>query len=183
MAGLAALLKAPRAGGQSGDHGSDCLSPEPVFFDAVLRPNPPMTPRALLIVLIAVSLVNFVFGVSFILHGAWLILPFMGADVALLAWAFHASRRAAQRHEHVTLTQSELRIARWPARGKPSEITLNPYWVRVRLEEDVEPARKLFISSHGRSIQLGTFLAPHDRESFAEALKAALQAAKEFRPV
>ena len=155
---------------------------EPVFFDAILRPNPPMTPRALLDILIAVSLVNFVFGVSFILHGAWLILPFMGADVALLAWAFQASRRAAQRHEHVTLTQSELRIARWPARGQPSEITLNPYWVRVRLEEDVEPARKLFISSHGRSIQLGSFLAPHDRASFAEALTEALRAAKEFRP-
>lgn len=156
---------------------------EPVFFDAILRPNPPMTPRALLLILIAVSVVNFAFGISFILHGAWLILPFMGADVALLAWAFHASRRAAQRHEHVTLTHSELRIARWPARGKPTEISLNPYWVRVSLEEDVEPARKLFVSSHGRSVQLGSFLAPQDRASFAEALKGALRAAREFRPV
>lgn len=155
---------------------------EPVFFDAILRPNPPMTPRALLVILIAVSLVNFIFGVALMLRGAWLILPFMGADVALLAWAFRASRRAAERHEHVTLTHSELRITRWPARGKPDEITLNPYWVRVRLEEDVEPARKLFISSHGRSIQLGSFLAPHDRASFAEALKEALRAAREFRP-
>ena len=69
-------------------------SPEPVFFDAVLRPNPPMSPRALLFVLLAVGVINFVFGISFMLHGAWPIMPFMGADVLLLAWAFRASRRA-----------------------------------------------------------------------------------------
>lgn len=158
-------------------------SSEPVFFDAVLRPNPPLSPRAMMIVLLVVGLINFAFGLSFVLEGAWPIFPFLGADVALLAWAFRASRRAARRSEHVSLTPSELRIERVPARGKPSEITLNPYWVRVTLEEDVEPARKLYLSSHGRSIQLGAFLAPVDRASLAEALNTALRAAREFRPV
>ena len=156
---------------------------EPVFFDAVLRPNPPMSPRALLAILIAAGLVNFAFGLSFMLHGAWPITPFMGADVLLLAWAFRASRRAAARSEHVTLTTSELRIARVPAKGRPTEIRLNPYWVRVDLEGDVEPARKLTLSSHGRSIPLGSFLAPKDRASLADSLRNALRAAKEFRPV
>ncbi len=156
---------------------------EPVFFDAVLRPNPPLTPRALLFVLIAVGALNFAFGISFVLHGAWPIMPFMGADVALLAWALRASRRAAARREHVTLTPSELHITRYPPRGTPTEIRLNPYWVRVALESDVEPARRLFLSSHGRSVPLGTFLAPQDRASLAAALKAALQAARDYRPL
>lgn len=155
---------------------------EPVFFDAVLRPNPPLGPRALLLILIAVGAINFSFGIAFMLRGAWPIAPFLGADVALLAWAFRASRRAASRHEHVTLTPSELRVARHPVRGKPTEIALNPYWVRVSLEDDVQPARKLMLSSHGQSIQLGAFLAPEDRASLSEALKAALRAAKDFRP-
>ncbi len=155
----------------------------PVFFDAVLRPNRPMSPRALMIILIVVGAINFAFGLSFMLRGAWPITPFMGADVLLLAWAFRASRRAAQRSEHVTLTSSELRICRNPAKGEPSEITLNPYWVRITLEDDVMPARKLVLSSHGRSVQIGAFLAPKERASLAEALMSALRAAKEFRPV
>jgi len=155
---------------------------EPVFFDVVLRPNPPLGPRALLLILIAVGAINFAFGISFMLRGAWPIAPFMGADVALLAWAFRSSRRAAARREHVTLTSSELRVARHPVRGAITEIALNPYWMRVSLEDDVQPARKLTLSSHGKSIQLGAFLAPQDRASLAEALKAALRAAREFRP-
>src|SRR3546814_7735022 len=55
------------------------------FLYAVLRPNPPMNPRALLIILIIVALINFIFGLSFVLHGAWPIMPFLGADVGLLA--------------------------------------------------------------------------------------------------
>ena len=156
---------------------------EPVFFDAVLRPNPPMSPHALLVILIAVAAANFILGVAFMLRGAWPIMPFMGADVALLAWAFRASRRAARRSEHVTLTPSELRVARHPVRGEPTEIALNPYWVRVTLEDDVRPARRLTLTSHGKSVQLGAFLAPAERASLAEALKAALRAAREFRPI
>jgi len=155
---------------------------EPVFFDAVLRPNPPMSPRVLLAILAVVGLINFAFGISFMLHGAWPVTPFMGADVLLLAWAFRASRKAAASREHVTLTPSALRIARHPARGQPSEIALNPYWVRVDLDGGAERARRLTLTSHGRAVQLGAFLAPADRASLAEALRAALSAARDFRP-
>jgi len=142
-----------------------------------------MGPRALLIVLVAVAAANFILGIAFVLRGAWPIMPFMGADVLLLAWAFRAARRAARRSEHVTLTPSELRVARYPVRGDATEIALNPYWVRVTLEDDVRPARRLTLSSHGRSVQLGAFLAPQDRASLAEALKAALRAARDFRAI
>jgi uncharacterized membrane protein len=155
---------------------------EPVFFDAVLRPNPPMGPRALLLVLIAVGAINFLFGLVFVLRGAWPIMPFMGADVLLLAFAFRTSRRAARASERVTLTMSELHITRQPVKGPASEVSLNPYWVRVSLEEDVEPARKLTLWSHGKAIVLGSFLAPQQRAMLADALKSALRAAREFHP-
>src|SRR6185312_10365959 len=90
---------------------------DPVFLDAVLRPNPPMNPRALLIVLGVVALMNVGFGMLFVLRGAWPVMPFMGADVVLLAWAFHASRIAARAYEQVTVTTSELLVAHHPAKG------------------------------------------------------------------
>ena len=103
---------------------------EDPLLDRILRPNPPMKPRALFAIVALVAMVNLALAANFILHGAWPILPFLGADVALLAWAFHRVQIVASHEEHVTLTPSTLKIARRPGQ----DIVLNPYWVRVELD-------------------------------------------------
>ncbi len=153
-----------------------------VLLDAVLKPNPPMSRRALLIILAVVTLFNFAFALSFVLRGAWPIAPFMGADVALLAWAFRASRRAARRFEHVTLTAENLRILRQPARGAADEVALNPYWVRVEMDDPPEPWSQLTLRSHGKGLQIGSFLAPEARAAFADVLRSALRRARNTVP-
>ncbi len=151
---------------------------EPLLLETVLRPSPPMSARALAIILAVVAAFNFAFAMSFVLRGAWPIAPFMGLDVLLLALAFRESRIKARAHERVTLSQSELRVEQHPARGAAREVAFNPYWVRVDLQPWTEYSNRLFLRSHGRSVQLGTFLAPAPRESFAQALKSALSTAK-----
>jgi uncharacterized membrane protein len=157
------------------------MDKEPILLDETLRPSPPMDSRTLLIILAIVASFNIAFALSFILRGAWPIAPFMGLDVALLAWAFRASTNAAKRFEHVTLTPSLLRIEKHPAKGATVEAEFNPYWVRVDLQRPTEFSNRLFLRSHGKALQLGAFLAPTVRESFAEALKSALSAAKNRR--
>src|SRR5206468_7543218 len=144
---------------------------DPVFLDAVFRPNPPMSPAVLLAILAVVALMNIGFGALFVLRGAWPVTPFMGLDVALLAWAFHASRVGARAYEHVVLTTSELFVAHQPPRGALRETALNPYWVSVHLEQPEDMPRKLVLRSHGKSLQIGTFLGPRERRAFADALK------------
>jgi uncharacterized membrane protein len=153
-----------------------------VVFDATLRPNQPLSPSVLKAVVAAVAFVNVAFGLTLVLHGAWPVMPFMGADVALLAWAFRASSIAARRHERVTLRPESLTVERHPAKGRPSEVVLNPYWVRVHLEEPEEHWSRLSLRSHGRAVQLGAFLSPQDRQSFAETLKVALRMNREALP-
>jgi uncharacterized membrane protein len=155
---------------------------DPVFLDAVLRPNPPMRPVALLVILAIVMLMNIGFGALFVLRDAWPVTPFMGLDVALLGWAFHASRVAARAYEHVVLTASKLCVNHQPARGAKRETVLNPYWVSVQLEQPEDMPRKLILRSHGKSVQVGSFLGPRERRSFADALKAALGSARAWRP-
>ena len=73
-------------------------TPSPdVLFAESLRPSPPLPPRVLLVILGVVAAINLAFVISFVLQGAWPIAPFMGADVALLAWAFRQSQIAAER--------------------------------------------------------------------------------------
>jgi uncharacterized membrane protein len=154
------------------------MSEERPLLDATLRPNPPMSPRALKIVLAVVAAINFVFALSFVAQGAWPIAPFMGLDVALLGWALRESRIAARAFERIVLTVSNLRIARHPARGNPSEIALNPYWVRVDFPETGLPGTQLWLRSHGKSVQVGRFLGAEERSAFAAALKSALRKAR-----
>ena len=149
-----------------------------ILLDRVLRPAPPLPPRAALAILGCVAAINFAFALSFVLRGAWPVMPFMGLDVALLAWAFHASRRAAKREEHVVVTPALLRIARRPPKGPASEVRLNPYWARVQMDDPAEHGSQLTVWSHGKGVRIGSFLPPSERASFAQALKSALQRAR-----
>ena len=149
-----------------------------VLLDRVLRPAPPLPPRAAFVLLAVVAMFNFAFASYFVLRGAWPVTPFMGLDVALLAWAFRASRIAARREEHVVLTPTVLSIARRPPKGAPSEVRLNPYWVRVQMDQPFDHWSQLTVWSHGKGVRIGAFLPPPERASFAEALKAALSQAR-----
>ena len=152
-----------------------------VLLDKVLRPAPPLPLRAMGFILGGVAIINLAFALTFVLQGAWPVMPFMGLDVALLAIAFRAARKAARREEHVVVTPGLLHIERRPPEGPPSEIALNPYWVRVHMDTPPEHGSQLTLWSHGRGVRIGAFLPPMERASFAEALKAALRDARTAR--
>ena len=133
------------------------MSEQAPLLDVVLRPAPPLSPRILLIILAIVATINAIFAASFMLHGAWPMMPFMGADIALLAWAFRASERAAKREEHVVLTPSLLKIARWPPKGAPSEFTFNPYWVRVEMADAARAWQPAYAVESRKESQTGQF--------------------------
>lgn len=144
------------------------MSQDDVLLDRVLRPNPPLPPRVLGWILGTVTAINAGFALSFALRGAWPMAPFLGLDVALLAWAFRTSVRAARREEHLTLTPSTLRVQHRPR--VRDDVELNPYWVRVELPE----RGPLTLWSHGRSVGIGAFLCPDEKVSLAHSLKDAL---------
>jgi len=154
------------------------MSDEARILDVVLRPAPPLPPRVLQIILAIVAAMNAAFALFFLVRGAWPMLPFMGADVALLAWAFRASTLAAKREEHVVLTPSLLMIARRAPKSAPKEFSFNPYWVRVDMAVPPEHGSQLTVWSHGKGVKLGSFLPPLERASFAERLKSALREAR-----
>ena len=150
-----------------------------VILEKVLRPSAPLRPLILVAILCLVAAVNLAIALYFVSRGAWPIAPFLGIDVALLAWAFRASLVAARREEHVTLTHATLRVARRPPRGQGDEVRFNPYWVRVEMAEPPNHWSQLTLWSHGKGLKIGAFLAPEERASFARLLKNALRQARE----
>src|SRR5215213_7339799 len=91
-----------------------------ILFDAVLEPNPPLKPRGVYAVLGAVALLSLCAGVMFLLQGAWPVTPFLGADVALLGWAFSAAYKASRRRERLIVTHGRVTIERIAPDGRAS---------------------------------------------------------------
>ena len=142
---------------------------ERIFFDAVLEPNRPLGPKGLALVVGSVTLVSFAAGIMFMLHGAWPVTPFLGADVLLLAWAMRASVRAARRREHLILTAHSFLIERIDKRGRARREEINPYWLRVERDDPELLGCELALVSRGRRWVVGSFLGAEERASLAEA--------------
>jgi uncharacterized membrane protein len=152
---------------------------EPTLFSAVLTPHRSLGPAGFLVLMAFFAALSFAAGVSFLALGAWPVFGFFGLDVALLYLFFRLNYRDAAAYEEVRVTASELTLRKVSRRGEVRVWTLNPLW--ARLERDVHAefgVQGLFLVSHGRRVALAGFLGAQEKESFADALSAALFAAR-----
>ena len=77
------------------------------------------------------------------------------------------------------MTPSQLQVRKVSHRGNVSEWTLNPAWVRLEREVHEEfGIERLLLVSHGRKLPIAGFLSPDEKETFADALTAAIGEAK-----
>src|SRR3954454_4726682 len=152
---------------------------EPTLFSAMLTPHRSLGGTGFLVLMGVISFVSFVGGVVFYIVGAWPVVGFFGLDVLLIYWAFRANYRAAAAYEQVTVTPSELKVRRVTHCGQVSEWTLNPLWSQLDRETNAEfGVQRLFLVSRGKKLSIANFLGAQEKESFADALAAALGEAK-----
>jgi uncharacterized membrane protein len=149
-------------------------APQPVFLDAVLAPHRSLPPKGFVAVMAVFGGISFVAGTVFVLRGAWPVMGFFGIDVALVYLAFRINYRSARRQERIRLAEDALTVERIDVRGARRSWRFQPYWLRVTLEEKADDSNRLVISSHGRSLVLGSFLGAGERRSFAAKLQDAL---------
>jgi len=156
------------------------LSPadRPVF-QAVLTPYRSLGPNGFLILMVCTGAICFGAGLVFLAIGAWPVFGFFGLDVLLVWYAFRRNYAAARAYEEVSVSATEIRIVKSGPGKKYQEYRFNPFWVRLnmtRLED--EGVTKISLSARGQSVDLGNFLNPEDRTTFAGAFSAAIAMAK-----
>ena len=159
----------PPAVGPGGDRRA-----APVFFDAVLSPNRSLPRPGFIAVMAGVIVVSVGLGTFFLLQGAWPVFGFFGLDILLLYLAFRLSYRSGRLRETITVTADEVVVRRIAPNGRTTEWRFNPYWLRVALDDPVEHESQITLTSHGRSLVIGPFLAPEERASLVRALREAL---------
>jgi uncharacterized membrane protein len=152
---------------------------EPTLFSAIITPHRSLGSVGFLVLMGVVSVVSFAAGMVFLLMGAWPVFGFFGLDVLLIYWAFRVNYRRALAYEEVMVTPTELRVRKVSHRGRVSEWTLNPLWVRLDRDTHAEfGIERLFLVSRGRKLPIAGCLSPPEKESFAAALGAAIGEAK-----
>jgi uncharacterized membrane protein len=152
---------------------------EPTLFSAIITPYRSLSGAGFVLIMALFGAVSFASGVFFLTLGAWPVCGFFGLDVLLLYLAFRLNYREAAAYEEVRVTPSELLMRQVSRRGVVREWKLNPVWARLVRETHEEfGVQHLFLVSHGKRLSIASFLGPREKESFADALGAALGAAR-----
>ncbi len=150
------------------EDGSDLL------FDAVLAPHRSLGRTGFIILMSAIAGVGLLAGIGSMAVGAWPVFAFIGLDAVLIYIAFRANYRSAWMYETVRLTGDSLRVERvGPGRAREAW-RLQPYWLRVELDDAPAQESRLTLVSHGKRLVIGGFLTPAERRAVACALRAAL---------
>ena len=148
-------------------------APETVLFDRVLLPHRSLSRTGVAVLLAVLAGASAAIGTGFALMGAWPVIGFCGLDILVICVALRMSVLSARRSEHIRLTRRALEIRASDGRGPARCTVLQPYWTRV--EFSAQRRARLLLRSHGRSLELGSFLGRADKEEVARSLTGALR--------
>lgn len=149
------------------------------FFSAILTPHRSLGPNGFVILMLFIGAISFLSGMMFLSIGAWPVFGFFGLDAFLVWLAFRLNYASSKSYEEVYVSRTEIIIRKVGPGKRHQEFRFNPFWVRLsvtRLPD--EGVTKLSLTTHGQTVDLGNFLNPEDRTSFASAMATALAAAK-----
>ncbi|WP_266171041.1 DUF2244 domain-containing protein [Dyella subtropica] len=91
-------------------------------------------------------------------------------ESSAVALALGVAWRAGDRSERITLDMSSLEVQSLPGRRCTR---FQCYWVRVQLK-DGAGHRRLLLTSHGRELEIGVFLADEERAELSRKLMVLL---------
>ncbi|MFD2238734.1 DUF2244 domain-containing protein [Aureimonas populi] len=149
------------------------------IFSALLTPYRSLGRKGFNRLMIGLGLVSAALGAGFVAKGAWPVIGFFGLDVLILWLAFRASYRSGRAREEVSVTRTELLIRKVSPAGKVQEARYNPFWTRFLVSRHEEiGVTGMAVTGKGRTTEIGAFLNPADRESFAVAFGRALSTAR-----
>lgn len=136
-----------------------------------LSPHCSLSPRGAQLFFIAVCIPTFAIAIGCAYFGFWPVLPFAGAEMALLGWALYTNMQRRHEHETIDITEAEVVVAY--SRGETKRFVFPRHWARVKIRRPKSPLHRgqLVIESHGRACEVGQFLSEEERHRLAADLR------------
>ena len=146
-------------------------------FDVTSYPHRSLGVEGFRALLFVVIVLNLIVSTVFVLAGAWPVAGFLGLDVLAIYVAFRLSYAQAAAYERITIAGAHVVVERVDERGGRQEWRFPTYWASVWFEGD-ETRGTVTLRSHGRSVEVGSYLSHFERMSFANVLREALRVSK-----
>ncbi len=144
-------------------------------FEALLTPHRSLGRSGFIVLMGLITVMTIAPGIVFVAAGAWPVTAFFGLDLFLIFGAFWLSYRSARSREFVSVSRTQLSVFKRTPSGRTTDFRFNPFWARFDVARHEEIGiTGMQISGNGTSTDVGSFLNPDDRESFASAFAGAL---------
>ena len=149
------------------------------IFAAELTPPRKMNPKGLRVtVLLIVVLAALPASVAIGLE-TWMVAGLMALTVVAIGITLFKSFDIGKRREDVTIFPDKLEIMSVAANGTQKRYRFEPARVRLVIERDInERALALKLRTREGDTEIGAFLTPEERSSFAKAVGRALRKAR-----
>ena len=141
-------------------------------FSVLLKRNCSISPASLARVFALLVAVTLGIGIGFAAAGAWLVLPFAGIEVALLAAAFLAIGRHAGDYERIERAGERLTVEVSSA-GRTERHEMSVRATRVRMAK--HGCARVLLSANGREYEVGRHLQEQGRIELAAELARRIQ--------
>lgn len=144
----------------------------------IVTPNPSMSWRANKLFIASLAVLSFGMGGAFAVQGYWMILPFVGFEIALLSFVLYWCCWQSMRREVISIDADNVEIEL----GRNSAQELHRFqsaWTKVIFYPPRSATRhgRLVMQSKGQEIEVGAFLTDTERESLAVSIQDALTSA------
>lgn len=130
----------------------------------MIAPNCSMSRRDARLLVAGVGGVSLAVALVFAWRGFWPILPFAGAEIALLVWAVRHSMRRGRYREVLTVDDNTVTLERGLARPEMRQ-EFSRFWLRPRLERDRWRECRVLLAAHGNSVEVGACLTSEERKA------------------
>lgn len=137
----------------------------------VFKRNCSLTPKQLMGWYFSLCVVTLSIATGFLLAGYWIVLPFAGIELGVLALAFLIYARHANDFEMIEIDSLKLRVTIVHG-ARIKQIDLVTQW--TKLEYRGRFRDPLVLKSEGKQVFLGRFIAEKDKPSLQRDLKLAL---------
>ncbi len=138
----------------------------------VLKPNNSASWQFNMLILGSLAFILFFISAYYALLGLWLFFPFSGLEIFVLFTCLYLRARANNSTEIITFDQTTVVVERGRYHAEKSW-KYHRLWTKIFVKQPTIRGypKRIYIRSHGKELELGSFLNKQDKEILIKDLK------------
>ncbi len=138
----------------------------------VLKPNNSSSWQFNMRIVTSLALIAFFMSSYFALHGLWLIFPFVVLEIGFVFICLYLRMRANIKTEVITFDESTVLVEHGHYHAEKSW-KYHRLWTKIFVKKPAMRGypKRIFLRSHGKELELGSFLNKKDKEILIKDLK------------